>query len=280
MARKKRDEFYITDLWPMKPLRIDNGLRSVHAWHKWLREHPGYMHAEGTMIYVGPQGSGKTLSAVRYLLALMEQYPKAIVCTNIELTDFPFNAHLDPEATHGWAYNKGVEPEDNRPIVEYVGLDCLKFLMNDYQGVIYLIDELHLELNSLESRNIDINVMIEISQQRKQRKHIIGTSQEFMRLAKPLREQVRDIVLCRCLFGRMQSNRLLDGATAVETSGGHVDAVIRKKSFFWHTPAMYKAYDTYAKMKRYNELWQGREQVDSIYNPDGKVKYNPKKKVK
>ncbi len=34
--------------------------------------------------------------------------------------------------------------------------------------------------------------MIEVSQQRKQRKHIVGTSQQFMRLAKPLREQVKN----------------------------------------------------------------------------------------
>ena len=56
--------------------------------------------------------------------------------------------------------------------------------------MLYFIDELHLELNSLESKNIDIDVMVEISQQRKQRKHIVGTSQVYMRLAKPIREQI------------------------------------------------------------------------------------------
>ncbi|MFQ9701887.1 MAG: hypothetical protein ACLR0U_04940 [Enterocloster clostridioformis] len=46
-----------------------------------------------------------------------------------------------------------------------------------------MIDEIHLEFNSLESKNIDIEVMIEVSQQRKQRKHIIGTSQVYEWLA-------------------------------------------------------------------------------------------------
>ena len=193
---RQRDDYYIEELWPHRLMRIDNGIRSIRSWRAWLRLHPGYMHSEGTMIYCGPQGSGKTLSAVRYLMALMEKYPAAVVCTNVGLTQYPCNAHLEPEAPQGWAHDEGCT---GRPIVEYDGLDCLKWLNNGYQGVIYLIDELHLELNSLESKNIDIDVMVEISQQRKQRKHIIGTSQQFMRLAKPLREQVHDIVLCKCI---------------------------------------------------------------------------------
>jgi len=263
---KKRDEFYIQELWPKRFYRLDNGIRSMRSWKRWLADHPGYMHSEGTMIYCGPQGAGKTLSAVRYLLALMERYPNAVVCTNVGLTNFPFNAEMDPSAPHGWAYRPG---QCGRPIVEYNGLECLKWLNNGYQGVIYLIDELHLELNSLESKNIDIDVMIEISQQRKQRKHIIGTSQQYLRLAKPLREQVHDIVLCKCLFGRMQLNKWIDGSTAVEENG-QVQAKVKKTSVFWHTPAMYGSYDTYAKMKRYNEQWQGRARAD-IYAPDGGV---------
>ena len=275
----KRDDFYIEDLWPKRIMRIDNGLRSVHSWHVWLREHPGYMHCEGTMIYCGPQGAGKTLSAVRYLMALMERYPEAVICTNVGLTNFHFNARLAPDRPHGWVYNEGFEDGTCRPIVQYEGLDCLKFLSNDYQGVIYLIDELHLELNSLESKNVDIDVMVEISQQRKQRKHIIGTSQQFMRLAKPLREQVRDIVLCRCVFGRLQMNKLIDGSTAVEKDG-HLEAEIKKKSDFWHTPAMYTAYDTYAKMQRYQKEWQGRARIDSAYREEGAQEIIVRKRVR
>jgi len=273
---KERDDFYIQELWPQRFYRLDNGVRSAISWQRWLAEHPGYMHSEGTMIYCGPQGAGKTLSAVRYLLALMARYPAAVVCTNVGLTDYPFNAAVDTSEAQGWAYT--VET-DARPIVEYTGLDCLKWLNNGYQGVIYLVDELHLELNSLESKNIDIEVMIEISQQRKQRKHIVGTSQQFMRLAKPLREQVRDIVLCRCLFGRFQLNKLIDGSTAVEKDG-HLEAQIKKNSNYWHTPAMYAAYDTYAKMQRYQKEWQGRARYDSMYREEGAVEIKPRKRVR
>jgi hypothetical protein len=165
-----------------------------------------------------------------------------------------------------------------RPIVEYSGLDCLKYLNNGYQGVIFLVDELHLELNSLESRNIDIDVIVEISQQRKQRKHIIGTSQEYMRLAKPLREQIRDLVVCKCYMGRYQVNKWVDGSTIVEKDG-HIVAKVKKNSFFWHTPAMYAAYDTYAKMRRYNAEWKGRARVDTIYAAEGGITIQTKGKV-
>jgi hypothetical protein len=270
-------DFYIDDQWPFKPFAVLNGLKSVRSWRRWLAEHPGYMHCEGTMIYCGSQGAGKTLSAVRYLLSLMQAYPAAVVCTNVGLVEFPFNAHLDSSCERGFSYDD-VRCE-SRPIVEYTGLDCLKTLSNGYRGVIYLIDEIHLELNSLESKNIDIDVMVEISQQRKQRKHIIGTSQVYMRLAKPLREQIHDIVLCRCFLKRLQVNKWIDGSTAVEKDG-KLEAKVRKSSIFWHTPAMYGAYDTYAKMRRYNQEWQGRKRVDGIYSSDGAVTYRARGKVK
>ena len=139
---------------------------------------------------------------------------------------------------------------------EYQGLDDLKTINNGYAGVIYFIDEIHLELNSLESQNVDIDIMIEISQQRKQRKHIVGTSQVYGRMAKPLREQVRNIVVCRCWFGVLQTNRLVDAFNTVEKNGQlKLDT---KKRFVWiHRPELYGAYDTYAKMRRYSKEWKG-----------------------
>lgn len=101
-------------------------------------------------------------------------------------------------------------------IREYHGLDDLKNVENGYAGVIFFIDEIHLELNSLESKNIDVDIMTEISQQRKQRKHIVGTSQVYGRMAKPLREQIKDIVVCKCFFGCIQFNRLIDAFETVE----------------------------------------------------------------
>ena len=197
--------------------------------------HPDYFYPEGLLIFCGEQGSGKTLSAVQYVKKVCAEYPKAILCTNVAIN--------------------GLNPETQ--VVEYNGLDCLKNLENGYYGVIYLIDEIHLEFNSLESKNIDIEVMIEVSQQRKQRKHIIGTTQVYGRLAKPFREQIRNVVLCSNFMKILQVNTLIDGSKSVEKDGKLITDTVKK--FYWfHDPALYDSYDTYAKMKRYKKEWQGR----------------------
>lgn len=145
--------------------------------------------------------------------------------------------------------------------VKYTGLDCLKYVNNGKCGVLFFIDEIHLELNSLQSKTIDMDVITEISQQRKQRKHIVGTSQRLMRMAKPLREQTPYIVICRNFFGCIQYNQLIDGESIVESSDGTFKYDTKKRTLWFHSPEMYKAYDTYAKMQRYNNEWQERPQL-------------------
>lgn len=209
---------------------------------EFYKAHPDYFRPEGLLIFCGEQGSGKTLSAVQYVKKLCWDYPKAILCTNVDI--------------------KGLPPLTR--VVEYDGLDCLKSLENGYQGVIYLIDEIHLEFNSLESKNIDIEIMVEVSQQRKQRKHIVGTTQVYGRLAKPFREQIRNVVLCSNICRVLQLNRLIDGSKSREEDGKLITET--SKSFFWfHTPALYDCYDTYAKMRRYRNEWQGRR-IDARRN--------------
>lgn len=204
------------------------------------KEHPTYFNPDGLLMFCGAQGTGKTLSAVNYVRELSWMYPKAKICTNVEI--------------------EGLNPLCE--VFEYDGLHCLTDIENGYEGVIYLIDEIHLEFNSLESKNIPIEVMVEVSQQRKQRKHIVGTSQQFMRLAKPLREQVRNLVLCQNFFGCLQFNKLVDGNTIVEKDG-KISMDVKKRSIWFHTPDLYDSYDTYKKMRRYRKEWQGVTNVNS-----------------
>ena len=133
--------------------------------------------------------------------------------------------------------------------------------------MLYLIDEIHLEFNSLESKNIPIEIMVEVSQQRKQRKHIVGTSQVYMRLAKPLREQIDTVVICKNFLQCIQYNKVIDGKTAVENNG-KLQANIIKKFLWFHRPELYSSYDTFAKMKRYRKEWTGAERSD-IYERSG-----------
>lgn len=208
---------------------------------EFYKNNPSYFRPDGFIVFCGAQGTGKTLSAVQYVKELTWRYPKCKLVTNIKI--------------------KGLNPAVQ--VIEYDGITTLTTIENGYQGVIYLIDEIHLEFNSLESKNIPIEVFVEISQQRKQRKHIVGTSQQFLRLAKPLREQVKNLVICRNFFSCIQYNKLIDGST-IQEKDGHIKMDIKKKSLWFHTPDLYRSYDTYAKMKRYRKDWStgvGRENI-------------------
>lgn len=222
--------------------------------HNFRKNHPLYFGQDGLLVFCGSQGSGKTLSAVQYIKELCSFYPRAILVTN--------------------TYIKGL-PMQTR-VIEYDGIKCLTSIENGEQGVIYFIDEIHLEFNSLESKNVPIEVMVEVSQQRKQRKHIVGTSQVFMRMAKPLREQIKNVVICKNFFGCIQYNKLIDGETAQEKDGKLV-ADVKKHSIWFHSPDLYNSYDTYAKMKRYRNEWNGVSRTN-IYDFNNNINVEVKNK--
>lgn len=232
------------------PVNPANVFDSMEYNREFRKIHPEYFDPEGLLVFTGPQGSGKTLSAVQYCKKILERYPAALFCSNVAI--------------------KGLEDRT----IPYEGIRSLSRLQNGYGGVLYLIDEIHLEWNSLESKNISVEEMTEFAQQRKQRKHIVGTSQVFMRLAKPLREQIKQVVLCRSFMRYVQSNTLIDGTTAYEEDGKLICQ--SSGSYVWfHSPALYDCYDTYAKMQRYGREWENREGVQkpNIYDGSGSVKY-------
>lgn len=186
----------------------------------------------GIIIFSAFQGQGKTLSSVDYVRNLTWMYPKAKLCTNTSI--------------------EGLNPLTE--VIEYQGIESLIDLNNGYEGIIYYIDEIELEFNCLESKNIPARVIREFAQARKQRKHIVGTSQFFLRVAKPLREQTKYVVFTRKILNCIQYNILCNGMTLSEQNGKiHMDVL--KKFWWFHTPALYDSYDTYAKMKRYRKDW-------------------------
>ena len=52
---------------------------------RFRKNNPDYFYPSGTLIFCGPQGSGKTLSAVNYIIKLTHDYPKSILCTNTDI---------------------------------------------------------------------------------------------------------------------------------------------------------------------------------------------------
>lgn len=209
------------------------------------KENPYYFYPDGLIVFVGPQGSGKSLSAVNYIYNLLQMYPRSIVVTNVDLIDYPV---------------------DGIRVFRFKNAEDLKKYNNGDYGVIFFIDEIQLYFNSLKSKNINMDVMTQISQQRKQRKHIVCTSQVFGRMAKPLREQFSNIILCKSYFGIIQKNSLIDrdSIDGEESTGTNITGKVVKNYWSLRAPYMYKRYDTYAVIK--NEELDVTAERQDIYN--------------
>lgn len=257
----------------------------VYKWIKnrmaFVRENPDYFDADGLVCFCGPQGSGKTLSAVNYVYRLMERYPNCKLVTNIQLEKYPivtleeFIKNIDFFDSFVRSHNmtddekalfaEELYMKENR-VFEFRDNDDFARYNNDDKGVVFLVDEIQLYLNSLASKNINMDVITQISQQRKQRKHIVCTSQVFGRMAKPLREQFSCVILCKSYFRCLQMNRLIDrdSIDGDDSTGTNLKGTVRKKFFWFHSPKMYKRYDTYYVIQR-NKFVAGEEQLN-IYN--------------
>lgn len=209
--------------------------------YQFAKDNPDYFIPDGLLCFVGPQGSGKTLTAVNYVYNLMKSFPKCMLVTNLALTDYPV---------------------DNKRIFKFRNNDDLKRYKNGKFGVIFLIDEIQLYFNSLQSKNINMDVMTQISQQRKQRIHIVCTSQVFGRMAKPLREQFSCVVKCQKYFGFVQKCSVVDRDSIDEESSDSMElkGKVLFSSWYIHTPKYFNRYDTYAVISN-NSFVPGERQI-------------------
>lgn len=220
--------------------------------------HPEYFDPDGILVFCGAQGQGKTISAVSYVLNLCRSYSDVVVCSNVTLNDRDDLLFAEvPDVDTGYVQRWLGERDTGKKVVPYIPYDDVSRLdtvKNGYAGVIFLIDEMHLEFNSLESKELDSSIFYTVSQQRKQRKHIVGTSQVFTRLAKPFREQFKYVVLCKCLFGLFQINTLVNAEDAKEVDGKLEASPLR--TFFWfHRSDLYESYDTLQLIRRTRVDW-------------------------
>lgn len=225
--------------------------KRIFDWIKYklnfFKEHPYYFNPDGLVVFTGAQGTGKTLSAVNYVENLLKRYPKALLVTNLKLNNYPF---------------------DQARIFFFNNSDDLSKYQNGEYGVIYLIDEIQLYFNSLQSKNINPDVMVQISQQRKQRKHIVATSQVFGRMAKPLREQFSSVLVCKNFLGFTQFNKLVDRDSIDENDNGTTLKGSVKKRFLWfHSPKDYGKYDTYYVIQQNNFVAEEEKKV-GIYGSE------------
>lgn len=279
--------------------RLKNIFRVFKYRLKFAVENPDYFNPDGLLCFCGAQGSGKTLSAVNYVYKLMEMYPNCILVSNVNLSDYPIVTFEDfksknkkivdsfyancsiwtnPDAEEEEKQNDEIfvrnlvddlmyslYMEQNR-VFPFNDNDDLSRYNNGDKGVIFFIDEIQLYMNSLKSKNINMDTMTQLSQQRKQRKHIVATSQVFGRMAKPLREQFSNVVSCRCILGCVQYNQLIDRDDMDEsTDDSHLSGTVKQKFIWTHNPKMYKKYDTYYVIEK-GKFASNEERKNDIYD--------------
>jgi len=200
---------------------------------------------------------------------MKRMFPKAILVTNVAMLDLK---PLSFESAQELQFKLNGRNEDgtgsfdaSKEYVFFGGMEQLRIALsdvnNEFYGVIFAIDEIHLYFNALDSKNIPMEVFAEISQQRKQRKLIIGTSQLFMRMAKPLREQCDNLIVCDTIFGILTRQVAYDGMTLEQDYDGSLVGNVRRSGFFIQTRAVRNAFDTFQK------VISAQEQFEQIQRP-------------
>jgi len=150
---------------------LPSHLKYLHEWNKTRFPY------HGVYCFCGKQGSGKTISAVRLISNIFLDWNDVYLVTNVDI-NFDILKHISKEN-----------------VIRFERYYQLFF--NYDKPVIFLIDEAHILFNSLESKNADVNMFQVISQNRKQQRVFILTSQVFSRLQLVMREQINTIVDCK-----------------------------------------------------------------------------------
>ncbi len=239
---------------------------------------------DGTHIYAGWQGSGKTASMVKHGVDLKYRYPRCILVSNLALsTHEPVSIALDGSRT-------GLTMEDKQHFLTLNLIDALKTFKSDKQyftfttgeelavffrmlrngrfGIMYMLDEAHLYFNSLESKDISPEIFATISQQRKNTTIILGSSQLFMRLAKPIREQASSVIMCRTFLGFITLQKAYDAHVLTQDDDGKLHGDVKKRGWFFHSRALREAYNTYQIVISSQQLYE----TPNIINVDTRTK--------
>lgn len=214
-------------------LRRKLGLTNFRSCLKlfYSKKDPNLFRPSGIVVFSGAQGSGKTLGLINTLQDIIRRYPKAKIYSNIKLNGISYLPFT------------GVENFSDEE-------------SNGTLGTIYVIDEIHTLWSSLSSKDMAGDELTIWSQNRKNRRLILSTSQRFSRVAKPIREQCTYVVECKRPFARFFFKyRIIDASYYDDQGKLNFDSeeekeVISRWSWYLPSLASLDAYDTMEIVKR------------------------------
>lgn len=171
---------------------------------------------QGMIIFEGRQGTGKTISMVKFMKDMQYEYPQSKCTTNLCYTD------------------------EDKPLKNWTMLIDYK---NGHKGVIVAMDELQNWFSSNDSKNFPPEMLSVITQNRKNRRTILGTSQNFYLLAKAIRSQATEVRRCATYLGCFTIVRRLE--PILDSEGNVLEWKKRGTYCFVHDKELRESYDTW-----------------------------------
>lgn len=187
-------------------------------WKLWDYRNKTPKRPYGIYCYVGLPGQGKTLSMVEHLYRLKEEYPKAKIYTNFGFTEQ--DGHIDH-----WT-------------------DLIK-INNGADGVIFAIDEVQNTFNSRKWKDFPPDMLSLITQNRKQAKQFLCTSQSFDMIDINFRRVCNYIIECRNLQNRWIWQRAFHPEDYREKDGAYKPRRRAWRYSFIADNRHYNSYNTY-----------------------------------
>lgn len=185
---------------------------------------PDFFPYQGLIIFEGRQGSGKTSSMVEFMMRMQEEYPLCKCVTNL-------------------GYVGEDEPlKDWRMLMNY---------KNGIKGVIVAMDELQNWFSSNDSKNFPPEMLGVITQNRKNRRIILGTAQNFYLLAKAIRSQATEVRRCTTLLGCLTIVRRFE--PILDSEGNVAEWKNRGWYFYVHNKKLRDSYNTWKVIESLNK---------------------------
>lgn len=181
-----------------------------------FNRNPEAFSYKGLIIFEGIQGSGKTSSMIRFTMDMQEEYPLAKCITNLSYKHE--NDSLD----------------DWKKLTDYT---------NGIYGVIAVLDELQNWFSSNQSKNFPPEMLEVVTQNRKNRRILLGTAQNFYMLAKPIRTQTSEVRRCSTFFGCLTIVHRV--RPILDISGDVKEWKNLGWYFYVHDKKLRESYDTY-----------------------------------
>ena len=179
-------------------------------------KNPDFFPYQGLIIFEGRQGNGKTISAIQFARQMQREYSKSKVITNL-------NYKFQNDDLNHWS-----------KLIHY---------KNGIYGVIAVLDETQNWFSSNQSKNFPPEMLQVVTQNRKNRRIILGTAQNFYLLAKAIRSQTTEVRRCATFFGCLTLVRRFE---PILDSEGNVQEFKKRGFYFYvHDEELRNSYDTY-----------------------------------